>query len=107
MILAASELFSFCFSEHIPEDSDLIFAEFGERLCSIVRVTNHYPTSHQNQPSTIFRKSLINSCLLASHLTCFRSRLTNHRVTNTLTQYERLIRGLLDLPKQPAVLNLE
>jgi len=36
MIPAASELFSFCFSEHIPEDSDLIFAEFGERLCSIV-----------------------------------------------------------------------
>jgi hypothetical protein len=44
-ILAASELFSFCFSEHIPEDSDLILAEFGERPfdMTVERIQMVYP----------------------------------------------------------------
>lgn len=59
---ASSDLLSYCFVEQIPENPDLVLAEFA---------VNDFPDP------------------------------------NALITYERLIRGLLDLPSQPAVINLE
>ena len=75
-----SEYFATCFAEHIPEDVDLVTVELGEfsdSRSTLIPLTLHY------------------------------SAINDVRHVNSQVEYEMLIRGLLDLPNKPAIINMQ
>jgi hypothetical protein len=75
-----TDYFSACFAEHIPEDSDLVLMEFAINDMRCAR-----------RPLGV----------------SIRSSFGVTRHTQSQDTYERLLRGVLDLPSKPAVINMQ
>ena len=78
-----SDYFAGCWKEHIPEDSDLVLVDLGINDIRFV-------------------------CNSVRHVAMLISPLSvNNRDISSMENYELLLRSILEMETQPAVLNLQ
>lgn len=98
---AGSLYFATCFGEHIPEDVDVIFVELG----TFHTLNDHHAIMKTNVTLVLYSRQ--RRQVRKNPQSRYDGLNFANRHVAVQVEYEQLLRGLLDLPNQPAIINMQ